>query len=145
MVRKLTSNDVKQIEQNDNGNGQADKPEKKVPRLLELRSCSMLSGGNLAPRWFLFQSPSASVSETQCHSWRGTKLPRPALIKTTPETPVVLVEQAMRFPHLKRRFGNELDNLFSRIGRGGHGHSLVFSVCVEVDPEMFPAVNTVSK
>lgn len=28
MVKKLTSNDVKQVEQNDNGNGQADEPEK---------------------------------------------------------------------------------------------------------------------
>ena len=28
MAKKLTSNDVKQVEQNDNGNGQADEPEK---------------------------------------------------------------------------------------------------------------------
>jgi len=31
MAKKLTSNDVKQVERGDIGNGQADKPEKKVP------------------------------------------------------------------------------------------------------------------
>ena len=31
MVKKLPSNDVKQVRQNDFENGQADKPEKKVP------------------------------------------------------------------------------------------------------------------
>jgi len=30
MAKKLTSYDVKQIEQNDNGNGQSDEPEKKA-------------------------------------------------------------------------------------------------------------------
>ena len=72
MVKKLTSNDVKQVGQNDIGNG---KPisRRRTSRIIGTRKLWHLSGGNRHQTVFV-PVPSAGIAEIQSHSSRGTKL-----------------------------------------------------------------------